>query len=80
MCGAAQICNGEPMEVSMTTHSIFAKGEFPYQTRFVLVNDRIPRTAKKCALCGNFVERGYVRDARTRLIYCDTQCLPKRAV
>jgi hypothetical protein len=64
----------------MNTYSIFATGEFPYQTRFVLVNDRVLRTARKCALCGNIVERGYVRGARTRLIYCDTQCLPKRAI
>lgn len=68
----------EPMEVSMNAHSIFATGGFPYQTRFVLVNDRVPRTDRKCALCGKIVEECYVRDARTRLIYCDTQCLPGR--
>jgi hypothetical protein len=63
----------------MNTQSIFATGEFLYQTRFVLVNDRVPRTGRKCALCGNIVEKGYVRDARTRLIYCDTQCLSRGA-
>jgi hypothetical protein len=25
-------------------------------------------------LCGGIVEKGYVRDSQTRLIYCDTQC------
>jgi hypothetical protein len=60
----------------MNTHRIFATSEFLQQTRYVLVNDRVPRTDRKCALCGNIVEKGYVRDARTRLVYCDTQCLP----
>jgi hypothetical protein len=62
----------------MNTQSSFGTGGFPHQTRFVLVNDRVPRTGRKCALCGNIVEKGYVRDARTRLIYCDTECLPRR--
>jgi hypothetical protein len=69
----------EPMEVDMNVNPTFATGGFPQQTRFVLVNDRVPRTDRKCALCGNIVEKGYVRDARTRLIYCDTQCLPGRS-
>jgi hypothetical protein len=63
----------------MNTQSSFDTGGFPHQTRFVLVNDRVPRTGRKCALCGNIVEKGYVRDAITRLIYCDTQCLSRRA-
>jgi hypothetical protein len=71
--------NCEPMEVSMKTHSISATAGFAHQTRFVLVNDRVPRTGGKCALCGNIIEKGYVRDARTLLIYCDTQCLPGRS-
>jgi hypothetical protein len=43
-------------------------------TRFVLVNNRVPRMGGNCALCGGIVEQGYVRDSQTRLIYCDTQC------
>jgi len=62
----------------MNAHSIFATGGFPHQTRFVLVNDRVPRADRRCALCGDLVEKGYVRDARTRLIYCDTKYLPRR--
>jgi hypothetical protein len=54
----------------------FAKGGFLHRTRFVLVNDRVPRTDGHCALCGGIIEKGYVRDSRTRLIYCDTQCFP----
>jgi hypothetical protein len=42
--------------------------------KFILVNDRLPRTDKRCAVCGGIVEKGYVRDFQTRLIYCDTQC------
>jgi hypothetical protein len=45
----------------------------------VLVNNRIPRTDGHCALCGKIIEKGYVRDLQTRLIYCDTQCFPGEA-
>lgn len=44
------------------------------RTKFVLVNDRIPRGDERCALCGSAVVKGYVRDPQTRLFYCDTQC------
>ena len=44
------------------------------RTRFVLVNDRVPRTDANCALCCAKVERGYVRELQTRLVYCDAQC------
>ena len=60
----------------MNTNLTFAKRGIPYRTRFVLVNDRVPRTDGHCALCGSIIEKGYVRDSQTRLIYCDTQCLP----
>jgi hypothetical protein len=30
-------------------------------------------------LCGKIIEKGYVRDLQTRLIYCDTQCFPGEA-
>ena len=58
----------------MSTNPSFAVDRLPYRTRFVLVNNRVPRTVEHCALCGEIVEKGYVRDSRTRLIYCDTQC------
>jgi hypothetical protein len=51
-----------------------AMDRFPHRMRFVLVNDRVPRTDEHCALCSRIVEKSYVRDSRTRLIYCDTQC------
>jgi hypothetical protein len=41
---------------------------------FVLVNERAPRTHANCALCCARIERGYVRDPQTRLVYCDAQC------
>jgi len=65
------------MEVDMYANLTFATGGFLHPTRFVLVNDRIPRTNGHCALCGGAIEKGYVRDFRTRLIYCDTQCFPE---
>ena len=58
----------------MSTNPSFAADRLPYRTRFVLVNNRVPRTAEHCALCGGIVEKGYVRDSQTRLIYCDPQC------
>jgi hypothetical protein len=60
------------MEADM--HTNFVTGGFPHRTRFVLVNDRVPRNDEHCALCGDTIEKGYVRDSQTRLIYCDTQC------
>jgi hypothetical protein len=58
----------------MSTNPSFATDRLPYRTRFVLVNNRVPRTDEHCALCGEIVEKGYVRDSQTRLIYCDPQC------
>jgi hypothetical protein len=58
----------------MSTNPSFAADRLPYRTRFVLVNNRVPRTDEHCALCGEIVEKGYVRDSQTRLIYCDPQC------
>ena len=52
----------------------FPAGGFPNRTRFVLVNNRVPRSIQHCALCGGFIEEGYVRDSQTRLVYCDTRC------
>jgi hypothetical protein len=58
----------------MSTDLSFATGRFPRAIRFVLVNNRVPRTDQHCALCGGLLEKGYVRDSQTQLIYCDTQC------
>jgi len=46
----------------------------PRGPRFVLVNERVPRADTNCALCYARIERGYVRDAQTRLLYCDANC------
>ena len=42
--------------------------------RFVVVNERSPRQDAHCAVCCTRIDRGYVRDAQTRLLYCDTKC------
>ena len=34
------------------------------RTRFILVNDRLPYTDERCAMCGGFVDKGYVRDSQ----------------
>ncbi len=63
----------------MSTDLTFATDRFPQAMRFVLVNNRVPRTGRHCALCGGLIEKGYVRDSQTRLIYCDTQCFAEGA-
>ena len=63
----------------MSTDLTLATSKFPRAIRFVLVNSRVPRTDQHCALCSGLLEKGYVRDSQTRLIYCDTQCFPGRA-
>jgi DNA-binding CsgD family transcriptional regulator len=55
-------------------------GELTCQAEFfVIVNDRSPREAKHCALCGSTLEKGYVRDQQTRLLFCDTSCFAGHA-
>ena len=44
------------------------------QIRFILVNDRAPRTNTTCALCSLKIKNEYVRAPWTGLIYCDAQC------
>ena len=56
----------------------FATTVLRCETRFVLVNGRVPRTNQHCAFCGAIVEKGYVRESLTRFIYCDTQCFAGR--
>jgi hypothetical protein len=58
----------------MGTDLTFATDRFPQAIRFVLVNNRVPRADQHCTLCGALIEKGYVRDSQTRLIYCDTRC------
>ena len=60
----------------MNANVAFFGGGFPDRSRLIVVNGRVPRTDGHCALCGRIVENSYVRDLRTRLIYCDTQCFP----
>jgi hypothetical protein len=62
----------------MNANLTFVTGGFLHRNRLILVNDRIPRTEKHCALCGRIIEKTYVRDLQTRLIYCDTECFPGR--
>jgi len=59
---------------NMSTDLTLATGRVPRAIRFVLVNNRVPRMDQHCALCGGLIEKGYVRDSRTRVLCCDTQC------
>lgn len=60
----------------MTTRPIdgFTRNDVPALARFILVNERIPREHTGCASCRARIERGYVRDPHTRLVYCDAEC------
>ena len=51
---------------------------YPPRIRLVLVNKRVPRTDACCAQCGAKIEMGYVRESRTALLFCDTQCFAKQ--
>jgi hypothetical protein len=53
-------------------------GASPLRTRFIIVNDRVPFQAANCAICGRKIERGYVRESHTRLLYCDNECIPEQ--
>lgn len=58
----------------MTTLPTDGHAAVPRLARFVLVNERIPRANAACAMCCGKIERGYVRDPHTRLLYCDAEC------
>src|SRR5215469_7486922 len=66
--------HSERARCNMNTDLSYATDKFSRTIRFVLVNNRVPRSDQHCALCNRLMEKGYVRDSQTRLIYCDTTC------
>ena len=67
--------NREAIEPPMCTALKFASmASVPGWSRFVLVNDRVRRSDVTCALCCKKIERGYLRELQTGLVYCDPQC------
>jgi len=42
--------------------------------RFIVVNNRAPRTPSYCALCDAKLLFGYVREIETELCYCSHAC------
>lgn len=62
------------MGMNMNTAKTFATDRFRRGMQFVVVNHRVPNTNQHCVLCSGLLEKGYVRDVQTRLIYCDPQC------
>jgi hypothetical protein len=50
------------------------RGQRARPIAFVLVNERVPRGHANCATCCARIERGYVREPQTRMVYCDAQC------
>jgi hypothetical protein len=41
---------------------------------FITVNGRTPRPKSFCTLCGEPIGASYLREFRTRLLYCDHNC------
>jgi ribosomal protein L24E len=64
----------------LTNPTLPSTSGFLGPTRFVVVNDRVPRANAECALCGSKIEKGYVRESQTRLLYCDTRCFGGHAI
>jgi hypothetical protein len=42
--------------------------------RFILVNGRAPRPQAFCVMCDQPIEKSYLREVGTHLIYCDHNC------
>jgi hypothetical protein len=64
----------------MSANPMFAcKAESLRRASIILVNNRVPRADAQCARCGGMIEKGYVRELQTDLVYCDTQCFTGRA-
>jgi hypothetical protein len=42
--------------------------------KFVLVNQRIPRTRPACAACSGQLQRGYLHDLSSHSRYCGIEC------
>ena len=42
--------------------------------KFVLVNQRIPRTRSACAACSGPLQRGYLHDLSSDSRYCGIEC------
>lgn len=42
--------------------------------RYVLVNERVPKTNRYCALCTARLDDGYLREIDTRIKYCGVAC------
>lgn len=69
----------EAIEPPMSTTPDFTSmATLPRRTRFVLVNDRVPRSDANCAVCCKKIEQGYVRELQTGLVYCNPQCFSGR--
>jgi hypothetical protein len=44
------------------------------EVRFILVNGRTPRPQSFCVMCDQPIEKSYLREIGTHLIYCDHDC------
>ena len=64
----------------MSANPMFAcKAQSLRWASIILVNNRVPRADAHCARCGGKIEKGYIRELLTDLVYCDTQCFTGRA-
>ena len=49
-----------------------------HKMRFVVVNNRAPRSLAVCDACSQPLERGYLHDFSTSKHYCGIECCPQR--
>jgi hypothetical protein len=49
----------------------------PFNIRFVLVNNMVPRRPTVCTGCSRPLERGYLHDLSTSQRYCGVECYPQ---
>jgi hypothetical protein len=59
---------------NMGAVATFITDRFQRAIPFVLVNNPVPRMDQHSTLCGRLIEKGYIRNSQTRLVYCDAQC------
>jgi hypothetical protein len=49
----------------------------PFNIRFVLVNNMVPRRPTVCTECSRPLKRGYLHDLSTSQRYCGVECYPQ---
>lgn len=63
------------MKSSQNTHSTFAKtAQLPRRDWFAVVNDGVLGVDAYCMQRRQKIQQQYVRELRSRVLYCDARC------